>query len=51
VHSSDQGESLRGEPSSPITGETRYTISYIDRDGATHTKQATVHIISHVREL
>jgi hypothetical protein len=46
-----RGESRRGEPSRPITGETTYTLSFIDPDGATHTKQATVRIIPHVREL
>jgi hypothetical protein len=39
-----------GETSSPITTQTTYTLSCIDVDGATLTKQATVRIIPSWRE-
>ena len=41
---------LGGEISKPITGETRYTLSCIDLEGDTQTKQATVRIIPTWRE-
>jgi hypothetical protein len=40
-----------GETSSPITGETTYTLSCLDADGTPHTKQATVRIIPTFQEL
>jgi hypothetical protein len=42
---------IGGETSSPITAETRYTLSCTDLNGTTHTKTATVRIIPTFQEL
>jgi hypothetical protein len=41
---------IGGQVSTPITGETTYTLSCIPLDGSTLTKQATVRIIPTFQE-
>ena len=40
-----------GKATSPFTGETIYTLSCIDLDGATQTKTAKVRILPSFKEL